>query len=137
MERTYVMLKPDAVERNLMGDILSRIEKKGYRISAMKMEVLTEEQARKHYAEHVDKPFFPSLLEFITSGRVVEIVVEGENAVMGMRKMLGATDPNEAEPGSIRGTYGFSKTTNLVHASDSPSSAKREIALYFNENEIF
>jgi nucleoside-diphosphate kinase len=137
MEKTYVMLKPDAVERNLMGDILSRIENKGYRIAAMRMEVLTEEQAKKHYEEHVEKPFFPELLDFITSGRVVEMVIEGEKAVAGMRKMLGATDPNEAEAGSIRGTFGFSKSTNLVHASDSLESAKREIDLYFTDKEIF
>ncbi len=137
MERTFVMLKPDAVDRLLVGEIISRIEKKGYRLVAMKMEKLSEEQARKHYAEHVKKSFFPELLQFITSGRVLEMVIEGEKVVAGMRKMLGATDPNEAESGSIRGTFGFSKTTNLVHASDGPESAAREINLYFKENEIF
>lgn len=137
MERTYVMLKPDAVERRLMGEIVSRIEKKGYRIRAMRMEVLSEAQARAHYAEHVDKPFFPDLMKFITSGPVVEMVVEGEQAIAGMRRMLGATDPNEAEAGSIRGQFGFSKTTNLVHASDGAGSAEREIELYFKEEEIF
>lgn len=137
MERSYVMLKPDAVERALMGEIISRIEKKGYRIVAMRMEVLTTDQAKKHYAEHVDKPFFKDLEAFITSGPVVEIVVEGPGVIQGMRTMLGATDPNEAAPGSLRGTYGFSKTTNLVHASDAPESAKKEIALYFSPQEIY
>lgn len=136
MEQTYVMLKPDAIERFLMGEIISRIEKKGYRIVAMRMEVLSEAQAREHYAEHVGKTFFPGLLSFITSGPVLEMVVEGDQAIAGMRTMLGATDPNEAHPGSIRGMFGFSKRTNLVHASDSAKSAKKEIALFFSPDEI-
>lgn len=136
MEQTYVMLKPDAVNRGLAGEIISRIEKKGFSISAMTMLVMTEEKAKAHYYEHVEKPFFPELLEYITSGPVIGMVVSGPNVIRAMRKMLGATDPFEADPGSIRGDYGFSKTMNLVHASDSPESAAREIALYFTSEQI-
>lgn len=136
MERTFVMLKPDAVQRGLMGEILSRIERKGYRVLAMRMETLSPEQAQEHYAEHVEKPFFPELSAYITSAPVVLMVVAGEQAVRGMRRMLGATDPHEAECGSIRGDLGFSKTTNLVHASDGPESARREIAMYFGADQI-
>ncbi len=136
MNKTYVMLKPDAVERRLVGEVISRIEKKGFTIEAMTMEVLTEEKAREHYSEHVEKPFFPELLEYITSGPVVGMVVSGPGVIQAMRTMLGATDPLEAEPGSIRGDFGYSKTMNLVHASDSGESASREIALYFTTDQI-
>ena len=130
------MLKPDAVDRRLVGEVISRIEKKGFTIEAMTMIVLTEDKAREHYVEHVEKPFFPELLEYITSGPVVGMVVSGPGVIQAMRTMLGATDPLEAEPGSIRGDFGYSKTMNLVHASDSEESANREIALYFTTEQI-
>ena len=136
-QRTLVILKPDAVRRGLVGEILSRIERKaGWRITAMELRTLERETLEQHYAEHDGKPFFNDLLEFITSGPVVAAVVEGPRAVSAFRQIAGGTDPVEkAAPGSIRGDYGLEVQYNLVHGSDSPESAQREIKLWFPELE--
>ena len=135
-ERTLVLIKPDGVERHLIGEILSRIEGKGLTIAALELKNVSDELARAHYAEHEGKPFFPSLLEFITSGPVVAAILEGPRAVAAFRQLAGGTDPVEkATPGTIRGDlgrdWGNGSTENLVHGSDSPESAAREIALWF------
>lgn len=135
LERTLVLLKPDAVARRLIGRILSRFEEKGLRIAAMRMEVMPLATAEKHYAEHREKPFFSKLTAFITSGPIVVLALEGVDAVKVVRKMLGATLGRAAEPGSIRGDFGMSQSFNLVHASDSPESAKRELELFFKAVE--
>ncbi len=136
MERTFVMVKPDGVQRGLVGEIISRLERKGFKIVAMKMLKISKELAQEHYAEHRAKPFFPSLVAYITSAPVVAMVVEGKNAVKVVRKLVGATNPSEAEPGTIRGDFGLDLGRNVVHASDSPASAEREIKLFFREEEI-
>lgn len=136
MERTFVMVKPDGVQRGLVGEIISRIERKGLKIVAMKMLRIPKELAEEHYAEHRAKPFFSSLLSYITSGPVVAMVVEGKNAVKVVRKLVGATNPSEAEPGTIRGDFGLDLGRNVVHASDSTASAEREIGLFFRKEEI-
>lgn len=136
MERTFLMVKPDGVQRGLIGKIISRIEERGFKITGIKFLRLDEELARKHYAEHVNKPFFPGLATFIMSGPVVAIVVEGKNAVHAIRNMIGVTDPQKASLGTIRGDYALETGRNVVHASDSHESAKREIALYFKEEEL-
>lgn len=136
MERTFIMVKPDGVQRGLVGEIISRIEKKGYRIAALKMLKIDEELAKKHYAEHIEKPFFPELLAFITSGPVVAMVVEGDGVIEGMRAMMGKTNPKEAPLGTIRGDLAVCTSQNIIHGSDSPASAKREISLFFKEEEI-
>ena len=136
MEKTFVMLKPDAVSRGLMGEIISRLEKKGLKMVAAKFMVITEDIASRHYAEHVKKPFYPDLLSFITSGPVLAMVWEGEKAVSVVRNIVGKTDPVEALPGTIRGDYGMIKTMNLIHASDSIESAEREISIFFRPGEI-
>lgn len=136
MERTLVLLKPDAVQRRLIGRIISRIEDKGLKIVGLKMIRVSQELAEKHYAEHREKPFYPELVSFITSAPVVAMVVEGPKAVETVRKMMGKTNPLEAEPGTIRGDFGLSVTMNLIHGSDSQASAAREIALFFREDEI-
>ncbi|HIP17122.1 MAG TPA: nucleoside-diphosphate kinase [Methanothermococcus okinawensis] len=130
-EKTFVMLKPDAVKRKLIGRIIQRFEDKGLEIIEMKMLTISRKLAEKHYEEHKDKDFFESLVEFITSGKVVAMVVEGERAVSVVRKMIGKTNPLEADVGTIRGDFGFSTPDNLIHASDSEDSAKREIDLFF------
>ncbi|ORW51256.1 nucleoside-diphosphate kinase [Mycobacterium paraense] len=131
-ERTLVLIKPDAVERHLIGEIISRIERKGLTIAALELRHVSEELAGQHYAEHEGKPFFGSLLEFITSGPVVAAVVEGPRAIAAFRQVAGGTDPVEkATPGTIRGDFGLETQFNLVHGSDSGDSAKREIALWF------
>jgi nucleoside-diphosphate kinase len=131
-ERTLVLIKPDAVERQLIGEIISRIERKGLNIVALELRHVSEELAGQHYAEHEGKPFFGSLLEFITSGPVVAAIVEGPRAVAAVRQLAGGTDPVEkATPGTIRGDFGLETQFNLVHGSDSTDSAKREIALWF------
>jgi nucleoside-diphosphate kinase len=133
-ERTLVLIKPDAVERHLIGEIISRIERKGLTIAALELRHVSEELAGQHYAEHEGKPFFGSLLEFITSGPVVAAIVEGPRAIGAFRQVAGGTDPVEqATPGSIRGDFGLETQLNLVHGSDSTDSAKREIALWFPE----
>lgn len=136
VERTLIILKPDCVQRRLIGRILQRFEDKGLTIAAMKLMRITKELAEKHYAPHVGKPFFPGLLEYITSGPVVVLVVAGPGAIAICRKLMGKTFGFEAEPGTIRGDFGASKTFNLVHGSDSPESAAAEIALYFKPEEI-
>lgn len=131
-ERTLVLIKPDGVERRLVGQILSRIERKGLTIAALQLQDVSDELARKHYAEHDGKPFFPSLLEFITSGPLVAAVVEGPRAISAFRQIAGGTDPVEkATPGTIRGDFALITQYNLVHGSDSPEAAAREIALWF------
>ena len=130
------MIKPDGVQRGLIGEIISRIERKGLRIVAMRMCQITDETARRHYAEHVEKPFFSSLVDFITSSPVVQMIVEGENAVIVMRTMSGATDPKEALIGTIRGDFGLDVGRNLIHSADSLESAKREIAIHFTEEDV-
>jgi len=130
-ERTFLMIKPDGVQQGLVGEIISRVEQKGFKIVALKMLRVDDETAKKHYAEHANKPFFNSLVEFIKSGPVVSMVIEGEDAISAMREMMGATDPAKAAPGTIRGDFAHDITHNIVHAADSPESAKREIGLYF------
>jgi nucleoside-diphosphate kinase len=131
-ERTLVLIKPDAVERQLIGEIIARIERKGLTIAALELRHVSEQLAAQHYAEHEGKPFFGSLLEFITSGPVVAAIVEGPRAIAAFRQVAGGTDPVEkATPGTIRGDFGLETQFNLVHGSDSADSAKREIALWF------
>jgi nucleoside-diphosphate kinase len=136
LERTYCMIKPDGVQKGLIGPIISRIEQKGYKIVAMRFLQLTKAMAEEHYREHVGKPFYTGLLEYITSGPVVAMVVEGKNAVKGMRTLMGATNPLEAAPGTIRGDYGLDMGRNVIHGADSVESANREIAIYFKEEDI-
>lgn len=136
MQRSLVLLKPDCVQRRLMGEIISRFENKGLNIVAMKMIRVTPELSQQHYAEHVDKPFYKSLEAFITSAPVVAMAVEGLEAVAVVRDMLGATSGLKAAAGTIRGDYSSSRQMNLVHASDSPESAERELNLYFNADEF-
>ncbi len=136
MERTLVLLKPDCQQRRLMGRIISRLEDKGFNIIAMKMLRVTPELAQRHYAEHVGKPFYPGLEAFITSAPVVAMIVEGLQAVRVVREMLGATSGLKAAAGTIRGDFSSSRQMNLVHASDGPEAATREIELYFAADEI-
>ncbi|MGI6307787.1 MAG: nucleoside-diphosphate kinase [Dethiobacteria bacterium] len=136
MQKTFVMLKPDAVQRNLIGEIICRFEKKGLKPVALKMLEISRETAEKHYAEHKGKPFFDDLVNFITSGPVVAMIWEGKEAIQVARKMMGNTDPQEAPPGTIRGDYGLFTGNNIVHGSDSLESAAREISLFFSPEEI-
>ena len=133
-EKTFVMVKPDGVRRGLVGEVVRRIEAKGYSLAEMKLFTIDEDLAKRHYAEHTEKPFFGELVSFITSGPVVAMVIEGEDAVKGARQIMGATNPIEAVPGSIRGDFASVITENIVHGSDSPESAKREIGLFFKGN---
>ena len=133
MERTLVLIKPDGVQRGLVGPILSRFEARGLKIVGMKLMQVPAELAQKHYAEHEGKSFYAELTGFITSGPLVAIVLQGVQAVTAARQVIGATDPLEASPGSIRGDLAIDKGTNLVHGSDSPESAQREVALFFPE----
>jgi nucleoside-diphosphate kinase len=135
VERTLILIKPDAVERELAGEILSRIERRGFRITAGKLVRVSRELGEEHYAEHTEKPFFGELVEFITSAPTWALVVEGERAIATLRKTIGATNPADAEPGSIRGDLALGMPNNLVHGSDSPESAQREIALWFSDDE--
>ena len=130
-QRTFIMVKPDGVRRRLVGDVIKRIEVKGYEIREMRLFTIDESLAQKHYAEHTDKPFFGELVSFITSGPVVAMVVEGPDVVVGMRQIMGATNPLEATPGSIRGNLATLIGENIVHGSDSPESAEREVNLFF------
>lgn len=130
-ERTFVMVKPDGVERGLIGDVIGRIEAKGYSIRELKMLTIDADLAERHYGEHRDKPFFSELVSFITSGPVVAMIVEGDDAVRAMRQIMGGTNPLEAAPGSIRGDFATVITKNIVHGSDSPQSADREADLFF------
>ena len=130
-ERTLVLIKPDAVSRGLTGRILARYEEKGLRIVALEQRMIDRELAARHYAEHVGRPYYPGLEDFIVSGPLVSLVLEGERVIAAVRALNGATDGIEAVPGSIRGDFGTSKSLNLVHASDSPESAGREIGIWF------
>ena len=137
IERTFVALKPDAVNRGLVGEIISRFEKRGFKIIGMKLLHPTMEHAQQHYAEHVGKPFYNNLINFITEGPIVAMVLEGVNVIDIARKMMGSTDPQQAAPGSIRFDFAQIKECNVVHGSDSPESAEREIAIYFKPEELF
>lgn len=136
MERTFIALKPDIVRRGLIGEIIKKLENKGYKIVAMKMLHVNEEIASKHYEEHIGKPFYPGLVKFITNAPIVAMVLQGENVIEGIRKFFGKTNPQDAEDGSIRSDYAQITRYNSVHASDSPQSAEREIAIYFKPEEI-
>ncbi|MBQ0014210.1 MAG: nucleoside-diphosphate kinase [Clostridia bacterium] len=131
MERTYIMLKPDCVKRGLMGEVISRIENKGFKIVRMEMKNLDEAILREHYAHVADKPFFPGMLEYMTSGPVVAMIVEGENVISGMRGLMGATKYEDALAGTIRGDYATSTTYNIIHGSDGPDTAEIEIKRFF------
>ena len=135
-ERTLVLIKPDAMQRRLAGEILARFEGRGLDVRAAKLVLVDKALAGEHYAEHSEKPFFGELVEFITSAPTWALVVEGEGAIATMRKTIGATNPADAEPGSIRGDLATSMPNNLVHGSDSPESARREIALWFVDDEL-
>jgi len=130
-ERTLVLCKPDAVERGLVGEVIGRLERKGFRLVAVELRTLDEATAKQHYGEHEGKPFFGDLVSFITSGPLVALCVEGPEAVGAVRALMGPTNPVTAPPGSIRGDYGLEIEKNLVHGSDSPESAARELALFF------
>ncbi len=136
MEKTLILFKPDCVQRRLVGRVLARFEEKGLNVVAMKMMRVTPELAKRHYAEHVKKPFYPALEGFITGGPIVAAVLEGLEAIRVVRDMLGATNGLKAAPGTIRGDFSSSRQMNLVHASDGLEAAQREIELYFNDNEL-
>ena len=136
IERSLILIKPDAMQRRLAGDILGRIERRGFTLRAGKLIHVSRELGETHYAEHKEKPFFGELVDFITSGPTFALVVEGEGAIATMRKTIGATNPADAEPGSIRGDLAVAMPDNLVHGSDSPESAEREIALWFTDDEL-
>jgi len=135
-QRTFVMIKPDGVRRNLIGEIIGRFEKRGLKIIAMKMVKMNRDVAEKLYEEHRGKSFFEELINYITSGPVVCMVIEGDDVVSVIRKMIGNTDPKEASPGTIRGDYALSKSENVIHASDSEEKAKREMSIFFKEEEL-
>lgn len=136
MERTLIIVKPDAVQRRLVGRIVQRFEDKGLTVAGMKLMQISRQLAEQHYAVHQGKPFYPALIEYITSGPVVVMVIAGPRAIAVSRKLMGKTFGFDAEPGSIRGDFGASTTYNLVHGSDAPESANEEIALYFKPEEI-
>ena len=131
MERTFVAIKPDGVQRGVIGEIISRLERRGLKLVAIQMMQVDEELAGRHYGEHVDRPFFPGLVSFITSGPIVAMIWEATNAVALARQTMGATNPADAAPGTIRGDFGIDIGRNIVHGSDSPESATREIGLFF------
>ncbi len=137
LERTLILAKADAVVRGLAGEILARFERRGYAVLGLKLMQVTQEQAKRHYAEHDGKPFFAGLVDYITATPVVAMVIEGEDAIEGCRSTIGATNPIKATPGTIRGDYGQTIGRNLVHGSDAPASAEREIAIFFREDELF
>ncbi len=136
IERTYAMVKPDGVKRGLVGEVVKRLEQKGFTVVGMKLMQISQETAETHYGEHEGKPFFEDLVSFITSGPVVAMVVEGENAISEWRKMMGATNPKDAELGTIRGDYATTIDENVVHGSDAPATAEREIGIFFEEDEL-
>ena len=136
MERTLIILKPDAVQRGLSGEIITRIERKGLQIVGMKMMRIPQQLAETHYEPHKGKPFYPGLVKFMTSSPVVVLALAGKDAIAISRKMMGATFGSKAEPGTIRGDYGVSNSFNLIHGSDSPESAQRELGLFFKEGEL-
>jgi nucleoside-diphosphate kinase len=136
VEKTFTMIKPDGVQKGLIGEIIGRIERKGFKLRGLKLMVISPELARKHYAEHQGKPFFGELVDFITSGPVVAMVWEGPGVIAAMRTLMGKTNPSEALPGTIRGDLAVSTSQNIIHGSDSPESAQREIGLFFSPEEI-
>lgn len=136
LERTYAMVKPDGVKRALVGEVVSRLEAKGFRIVSMKLMQIPRDLAERHYGEHQGKPFFEGLVSFITSGPVVAMVVEGENAIAEWRKMMGATNPKDAAPGTIRGDFALTIDENVAHGSDAPETAEREIGIFFRPEEL-
>lgn len=136
VEKTLILLKPDAVQRAIAGEIISRFEKKGLKIVGMKLINVSKELAHTHYAEHKEKPFFSGLVDFITAGPTLSMVVEGDNAIAVVRRLVGATNPQNADPGTIRHDFGMATGRNLIHASDSPASAAREISLFFKKEDI-
>ena len=135
-EQSLILVKPDGVQRGLIGEVIGRIERKGFRVTGLKMVKIDTDKAREHYAEHVDKPFFGELVEFITSGPVVALVASGPGVVAGIRQMVGATDPAASPPGTIRGDFGLTIGMNIIHASDSVERAGTEVALFFGPEEI-
>ena len=135
-ERTLVLVKPDGVQRGLVGAVLGRLEQRGLKLVGLKLLQMDDALARRHYAEHVEKPFFPGLRDFITSGPLVAAVFEGANAVQLTRNTMGATHPLDAAPGSIRGDFGVDLGRNVIHGSDSPESGEREVALFFQPHEL-
>jgi len=135
-ERTFAMVKPDGVRRGLVGDVVKRLESKGYRIVGMKLMQISRELAERHYGEHAGKPFYEGLVSFITGGPVVAMVVEGENAIAAWRAMMGATNPADAVPGTIRAEYASTIDENVVHGSDAPATAEREIGIFFDSSEL-
>ncbi|MCI4350902.1 MAG: nucleoside-diphosphate kinase [Thermoplasmata archaeon] len=135
VERTLVLIKPDGVKRGLAGEILGRLERKGLKIVAARLAMVTPELAARHYAEHQGKPFYPGLVEHITAGPVLALAVEGRSAIAVVRLMTGATNPQTAAPGTIRGDLAIALTPNLIHASDAPATAERELALFFRDND--
>jgi nucleoside-diphosphate kinase len=136
VERTLVLVKPDGVKRGLVGEIIGRLERKGLKIVGMKLIRVTPERAAQHYAEHEGKPFYPGLVQHITSGPLVAMAIEGRSAIPVIRLMTGATNPQTAAPGTIRGDLGLAVTPNLIHASDAPASAARELSLFFTDDEF-
>lgn len=136
MEREFIMIKPDGIQRKLIGETISRIERVGLKIIGLKMLQVSPEQAKKHYDIHEGKAFYEGLIQFITSGPVVVMVVEGKNAVRHVRKLVGATDPADATPGSIRGDYALEISRNVIHAADSDENALKEYTIYFDESEL-
>lgn len=136
MEKTFLMVKPDGVQRNLIGEIVSRFEKKGFNLVGAKLMTVSKELAENHYGEHKERPFFGELVDFITSGPVFAMVWEGENVISTARTMMGATNPKDAAPGTIRGDFGVQVGMNVIHGSDSPESAEREMSLFFNQEEV-
>jgi nucleoside-diphosphate kinase len=136
MERTFVALKPDAVQRGLIGEIIGRFERKGFKLLGLKMMHVTRAMAEEHYGEHNGKPFFDGLVDFITSSPIVAMAWEGENAVASIRTMMGATNPKDSAPGTLRGDYAVDMGRNIVHGSDSPASAERELKIFFKSDEL-
>ena len=136
-QMSFVMLKPDAVLRRLIGKTVSRFEERGLKVTAAKIMIINKNLAEKHYSEHSQKPFFRDLVDYITSGPVLAMVIEGEECITLIRKMVGVTNPKDAELGTIRGDYAIDTGRNIIHASDSTKSAKREINLFFNDSEIY
>ncbi|MBY6035694.1 nucleoside-diphosphate kinase [Fictibacillus nanhaiensis] len=136
MEKTFLMVKPDGVQRALIGEIVSRFEKKGFQLVGAKLMNISEDLAKEHYGEHKERPFFGELVDFITSGPVFAMVWEGKDVILTARNMMGKTNPSEAAPGSIRGDYAVQVSNNIIHGSDSAESAEREIGLFFKEEEL-
>lgn len=136
MERTFIALKPDAVQRGLIGEIITRFEKKGFKLVGLKLAQITRATAEEHYGEHKERPFFKGLVDFITSGPIVAMAWEGDNVVETARKMMGATNPKESAPGTIRGDFSIDLGRNVIHGSDSVTSAERELKIFFSNDEL-